>query len=480
MKINVKYFRTQLSNRFVIWNIILITAIAFAVRILRLESEGLWGDEILQIQLSLTENLRGGFRGFLGALAGSSVIQSQPPLSYAFVRLGKTVLGFNLWAFRLPSLFFGVAFVTLITFYWSKRSGKVFGFFAGLIPATYYWHVSESLQARPYSMMAFFSLAGIALWVLPFGGPWSTKFRWFFSAGINAFGILTNLFYFIGFSALSFVDLVFLFLSRDKKNRIYYLNKIVSFWLPGLLLFPYIIYLVKKQEHQNYHVAPNSIGLMRDRIYHSLVDGISSIPQILSVSSGISAQSTTYWFVALFLVSFILSKNRKYFFQMLFALLAVCTALGSAFSYGPIPWWGENYIILARVLMFWIFLSFLSELSRIKNNFFGKLAICIIALLGFFNTVQLYKNWNKSSHEDWVSAVIFMQTLPSASEIRFQPDWVKMNYFFIEELFKKKLRPLESQESNKKICYFSQFKRKNVNDKMIYESNNSVYGWCEP
>jgi len=140
-----------------LWFLIAITALAFFLRVLRINSD-LWLDEITPI-------LNYGPMSILQVI-GAYLSSNNHLLNTLLVKLTVTWFGETEWAIRLPAVIFGTASIPAI--YWVARLLRLSrwaSLSAALLLAVSYHHIFFSQNARGYAGYLLFSLLASGLLV---------------------------------------------------------------------------------------------------------------------------------------------------------------------------------------------------------------------------------------------------------------------------------------------------------------------------
>jgi mannosyltransferase len=130
--------------------LLLLIAVAFSLRLFRLEAQSLWYDEgvtAMVAQLGWVEMTRW------------TANDIQPPLYYFVIGLWGRLVGWSEWSLRFPSVFFGTLTVPLmaavaVRLSQSKMAGIVAALLATLHPLLLYY----SQEARMYAMLTTLAL----------------------------------------------------------------------------------------------------------------------------------------------------------------------------------------------------------------------------------------------------------------------------------------------------------------------------------
>jgi len=136
------------------WALLGITLLATGLRLAGLGSKGFWFDECFTYTVTLAP-----LEDSLSTLLVAGIYS---PLYFLLLRPVVALTGSSEYAFRFPSVVFGVLAVPLIYRLGSRLAGKATGVVAALLLTICPFHIWYSQDARMYAPMAFFSLAAMA------------------------------------------------------------------------------------------------------------------------------------------------------------------------------------------------------------------------------------------------------------------------------------------------------------------------------
>ena len=461
---------------------IVVTLIALVIRCARIRIEGMNGDEIFQIRNSLLDNIKGGFRGWLGAVLGGSIVQSQPFFSYAAIRLSSWMLGPSLWSYRLPSILAGTGLTVATLSYTRSWFQGWKSAICGLIPTFYFWNVVESNQARPYSWVMLFAFLGLWFRSNWFSESEPTLKRKLAYPLIVFLGTLTNLFCGIGFCCLGLLDLIYLAFEKDPAVRSLARARWVQFLVGFLPTTPYLAKLVVDQAKYNLRVPEKDVWGVFQKLKIAIPTALKYLPQVFENTQNgtLDFDPINYLFAALLLLLYGLVKNRKKINDSFIAVFLMTIVFSFLFSYMKITWWGNNYIAFIRTAQFWLQLQILKALWD-QGGWTQKLAQSLLAYAIAINAYGLAQKWPKSVHEDWIAAVHYTQNLPKDIEIHFDPDWVgDMIFPFIAQMEKLELTlpvPKKEPVPHSRLCLATNSHFKKPSDAATVIPNTE--GWVK-
>jgi len=190
--------------------LILLIALAFALRIYRLSYQSLWYDEGLSAYFAE--------QGLEDMLAGISTTD-HPPLYFIALHLWIRMAGRGEFSLRYLSLVWGVMAVPIIFKLGERLMSREVGFWAAFLLSISPYHIWFSQEGRMYTMVMTLSLASVHAF-LKLLSAWRTKDLWLCTA-LNLLGLYTH-FYF-AFIVL-FENLIFLiwWLQRRAKLPLHY------------------------------------------------------------------------------------------------------------------------------------------------------------------------------------------------------------------------------------------------------------------
>lgn len=141
------------------WSLPLILLLGLGLRLINLETEPLWGDEILS--WDIVRHFWGSPSAMLDYL---KQVEIHPPLYYLAMRAWLAVAGSTELAARLPSVLFGLATIWAAWGWTEAMYGRRAAAVAALIVAVLPMQIEFSQEARPYAMACFFTTVGA--WML--------------------------------------------------------------------------------------------------------------------------------------------------------------------------------------------------------------------------------------------------------------------------------------------------------------------------
>jgi mannosyltransferase len=138
------------------WLLILITLIGGGVRVLLLDSKGMWLDETFSVWLAN--------HSVLDMLQWIVRIDQHPPLYYLLLHAWIALKGDTPYAVRLLSVLFGAGTIPIIYLIGKRISGVVMGLAAAVLLALSPFHLYFAQETRMYTLLTF--NAAVAIYAL--------------------------------------------------------------------------------------------------------------------------------------------------------------------------------------------------------------------------------------------------------------------------------------------------------------------------
>ena len=374
----------------------LISALAFALRVYKLDAESLWLDEVLSINLALMD-----IPSAIRALPDNYV---HPPFYFIILHIWSRVVGQSEFSLRFLSALFGpltaVMTYKLARALFERGTALLSGLFLALCP----YHVYYSQETRMYTLATFLGLVG-AYFFFQALEKRDRALCWIGFVVCSALGLYTHYYtlFLLLFESLFFLSLITIRRQYRYALKAWLLAQLAIFclylaWLPVLLIqatggksgwmeAPPPGYLPGALIA--YFVTPNP-----ERKLHLLIGSFGVIfPMTLgAIGAQLTGDRPR--------LSFPLGRSRLY----VFAYLAVpfLTAYAASLLIKP--------ILVTRYLMVCvpaacILLAY--GLSLVKPKF---LALLLSLLLGWTIVIYLGSIYNTTNKEDWRSATEYLST----------------------------------------------------------------------
>ncbi len=138
------------------WLAFIITVIGGGIRVLLLDSKGLWLDETFSVWLAN--------HSLVDILQWVARIDQHPPLYYLLLHYWMALVGDSPYSIRLLSVLFGVATIPIIYLIGKRMSGVVMGLIAAVFLAFSPYHIYYAQETRMYTLLTF--NAAVAIYAL--------------------------------------------------------------------------------------------------------------------------------------------------------------------------------------------------------------------------------------------------------------------------------------------------------------------------
>src|SRR6185503_19391819 len=142
-----------------------ILLLGLIVRLINIQAEPLWGDEILSLDI-YSDKFSG--LSFSQMITYIREVEVHPPLYYILMRGWTALFGASNFSIRLPSLLAGLGMILLgykfaTSLLKSQRAGLISAFFIAILPI----QIEFGQEARPYTLFSLLGLiAAYCLWQL--------------------------------------------------------------------------------------------------------------------------------------------------------------------------------------------------------------------------------------------------------------------------------------------------------------------------
>jgi len=384
-------------NRLLQKQLLIILVLAGFIRILNLEKQSLWHDEIQSYVIATQASVT-------GVLNYSFERTTQPPIYYLLLRsVLKTGKGEGIQ--RSISVLSGIASV-LVLFYigqalFDRRTGLVSAFILAISP----YHIYYSQESRPYSLFLFFSLLSILLLIKSLES--NRRELWVGLVITNVLALYTHT---IGFQLFFIQFFLAAFLMKNCFSWRKVTNFVISWLSAGLLMLPFIAQILKHSKIPAFQTPTRGHSIFVEMGYsmYSFITGFSLGPSLreLHFSSSINI-------------------INKYLL-----LISVVAALCLVLLYFSFRYLSKHHIRFL-ILVSWLVLPFLMTilLSRFMNSIFQVRyvilafpALIIILALGVLRVPIL---WQRNLLFGLLAGVSF---------------WSLINYNFNSKYFKEDTR----------------------------------------
>lgn len=151
------------------YELLLITVVAFAIRVINLGKLDLWLDEGV-----VAECIRGGLKYIIN---DSFTGEPTPPLYTSFIVFWVKLFGDSEFSIRFPSAFFGALSISLVYLIGEKFVSRRIAVLAAVLVIGNPFYLAYSQEARVYSFFAFLSLCSVYYFPITF--EWKDKKKYF-------------------------------------------------------------------------------------------------------------------------------------------------------------------------------------------------------------------------------------------------------------------------------------------------------------
>ncbi len=419
-------------------------ALGFGVRVFRLDSQSLWGDEAISVSRA-TESL-------LAITQAAPHEGTLPPLYYYLLHFWQPMVGTTEFAVRYLSLIFGVLTVAVLVAAVRASAGPrpavIAGFLASISP---FW-VYYSQETRMYALATFLALASTWLFLRIVTQPSRAVSRFVCIAYVLISSLAVFSHYFAGFVLLAQNCVVGARLARDavvavqsKSSQPGSLGRALHPALAWsatqisilLLLTPWVIYA-----RQSLTVAAGAV----DRAAIPLADIIRHL--LTTFSLGTSVEQTSGLLLALlFLAAALLGIiGRPRHAAIWLALLLIPVLAIYYVSFTPHQGWARYFMVASPAWLALVALgldSLLPDPSHVSSPLPGNSArgirvLAFWAVLGGLSLVcafslRAYYTDPRYARYDWRGTIARMEasSLPSAAVLVNGPPWLpEFDYYF--------------------------------------------------
>lgn len=385
-------------NRLLQKQLLFILVLAGFIRILNLEKQSLWHDEIQSYVIAKQASVT-------GVLNYSFERTTQPPIYYVLLR-AVLKIGEGEGVQRSISVLAGIASV-LILFYighalFDRRTGLVSAFLLAISP----YHIYYSQESRPYSLFLFFSLLSILLLIKSLES--NRRHLWVGFVIANVLAVYTHT---IGFQlfVIQFFLATFLLRSRFSWSKVK--NLAICWFVSIFFLLPFILQILKHSYRiPAFQTPPRGHATLIEVAYtmYSFVTGFSLGPSLRELHVHSAAE----------------------IIHQYFPLISLVAALSLVLLFLSFRYLSKHYIRLS-LLVSWLIIPFLMTilLSHFMNSIYqvrylilALPALTIIFALGILNVSNL---WQRNLLFGLLVGVSF---------------WSLINYNFNSKYFKEDTR----------------------------------------
>lgn len=353
------------TNRIWIW---LITLIAAALRLWKLDEWSFWEDEVYTIQDAQ----------LLPQLTSVNF------LPYLLVRLCTGIFGINEWAARLGPCFIGIISIPILYYLVRQTLGKDEALLAAIITSFSPWHLFWSQNARAYSLT--FLLATIS------------AFSFYLALEKNSLNLILSAIFFSVLMILSHVLSTFLLIGLFGYILVLYLmpverpkgftkKNLLSFFVPFIIPILLLLY-PKFGEYFFSGWGRNEWG--RDPIYI-----------ILTLVSGVGVP--TFIIAAFSAIIFLKALDRRAIFLVSYALLPLISFLFLSFFFNVAGYYLFFTLPAYLTLAAWGCWYLLDKFKGVESLM--GLAFAAIIIGSFLSQDYLYYRLENGGRPRWREAI---------------------------------------------------------------------------
>ena len=374
-------FRTvsKSFSRSALW-VLLLTLIAFALRMFQLDKQSLWYDEAFSVFLS---------RFDLATITARTAADIQPPLYYYVLNVWMLLAGASEFAVRFVSLFFGVLTIPLMYVTARRLFNATTGIFAALIAtfsALYLWYAQE---ARMYTLITFLGLLSSYALLRAFAGKGARW--WIVFAAVNIAAVYAHYFAFTIIAFQIVYALYVILTQREKRGA--WRGALIAFAAIFVAFLPWVPFMLNRLgEDASYFRGDLKLDEALRHIGINFAVGESVLEQIAQYIALV-------WLGALVIAlpAYAIQnrkseiKNQKSIAPLLFALLYLVVPLVLLlFLFSRNPKFNARYLMLASpgfylmlavgLASLWAMLSSRNVVARVASG--AVLAVMALALFG--------------------------------------------------------------------------------------------------
>lgn len=316
--------------------IVLLTLLAYGLRAYHLDHFSFWLDEgltPLRSSYSVSKILTN-----VVEIQGYPSNDTHPPLYYLLIHGTRQLFGTSDFAFRYPSLLFGVLLVPLLYQFGaalhSKRVGLLTALFATLNPQQI-WYAQE---ARMYTQVVFLmTVAALIVWRL-WQKPPSSTVRWLgWLTLFSLFGLagaLTH--YTAGFLLITLATIVLILLWRERQWALIGMAAVGALAVAVPIVPPVWARLTNGMPETSYRLVPVQVFFL---------DIVRGFGLGRTVSYDELGTQLFFWLLAILLIWGIISAEKTRLLLLTYLTTAVFGLLFSSYIFKPI-YLGAHHIMV--------------------------------------------------------------------------------------------------------------------------------------
>jgi mannosyltransferase len=260
----------SVSNRIGIWLLLLLTWLAFGLRVYRLDQRSLWTDEGLSVYRARQDVSR--------ILSGEIVIQgvvskdTQPPLYFLILHLQRLLAGESGFALKFPSAAFGVLAVPLFYALGRRLLSPAAGLIAALLGATSPLYLWYSQEMRMYPMLVALSALSVYALLQALSAGVGAQSRWWWGAYLLATAGALYTHYTTFFLLVFEVSVALIVAIWQRQRRTLVMMALIG--AAGLPLVPYAIWRLRSVYEYNFYFV--SLPVIVTSLFGAFATGFTS------------------------------------------------------------------------------------------------------------------------------------------------------------------------------------------------------------
>lgn len=380
-------------------SVLVLMAVGAALRLYDLGKQSLWVDE--------------GYTAYLARFTPAEYVSNVlhtvrnvlPPLYFAVLHYWTAVFGRSEASLRMPSVVAGVVAIPLLYSFVARTFGRLAGVFGAAVLTVNVFQVRQSQDARMYELLALLSVLSLYLLTRLL----SERRTWWVIglAVVNTLIVYTH-HYGILFLLVEIGYVVLLLLTRnlDRPAAIRYL---LSSWLLGILVLPWMVIFVNQLHKVNQH--PWKAPVTWRSLYFMLIDFTGSTWCLVVL--GTLVLIGTYGYRALprrVLTRQRLSAQERQYLLLWLIFLGPVT-LAFAYSALAAPVFGSKYLIASAMAFLMLAALGVPALPwRIMAA--GVFAVALVA-----GSVPALRGYYGETKEQWREATAYVESLAAPGDL---------------------------------------------------------------
>ena len=374
--------------------LLLITALAFALRLYGLDTQSLWFDEILTVHLAQLP----WYHGLIGLLGHGIQLT---PLFHGVVKLWLTV-GDSDWLLRFPAVLFGVLTVPVVF-----QIGKTYfnvqtGLLAALIFAINPYQIWYAQELKLYVLLPF-AAAG-SMWMFALLLHKSSPKFWIAFVLFNAVGYLAHYFMFL-VATVQFIYLLFTLKQTYKLLRKWSLAQIVSI----LFLVPWWLFILFQQ-----HIAIGVGWVPFPRWYEPIFTFLNFNFAFAELTSAMALLGALFMLAGLIAGCYRTWRLGSTGYLLLLWLFLPFVIVLFVLSFSAVSLYVDRYFLVASPVLT---LVIAAGLLSLRPDWLKWIMVSGLLILMVWGTWQVFFDRTTFTKEDWRAIA---QTL----DIDSTPDYV--------------------------------------------------------